>query len=63
MLYGGKESPAVLDHYAEVLFALKEYDLAFIYWSQAKAALSDPVEIEKIDNKLKERRQQLDASK
>ena len=63
MLYGGKESPAVLDHYAEVLFALKEYDLAFIYWSQAKAALSDPVEIEKIDNKLKERRQQLDAGK
>ncbi len=35
MLYGGKESAAVLDHYAEVLFKLKEYDLAFIYWEQA----------------------------
>lgn len=63
MLYGGKENPAVLDHYADVLFALKEYDLAFIYWNQAKAALSDPAEIEKIDKKLKERRQQLDAGR
>ena len=37
MMYGGKESAAVLDHYGEVLFALKEYDLAFIYWDQADA--------------------------
>lgn len=37
MLYGGKESAVILDHYADVLFALKEYDLAFIYWNQAKA--------------------------
>jgi hypothetical protein len=37
MLYGGKESAAILDHYAEVLYALKEYDLAFIYWDQADA--------------------------
>ena len=35
MLYGGKESAAILDHYAHVLFDLKEYDLAFIYWGQA----------------------------
>lgn len=35
MLYGGKESAAILDHYAHVLFELKEYDLAFLYWSQA----------------------------
>jgi Flp pilus assembly protein TadD, contains TPR repeats len=35
MLYGGKESAVILDHYAEVLFRLKEYDLAFIYWEQA----------------------------
>ena len=33
MLYGGKESAVILDHYAEVLFALKEYDMAFIYWN------------------------------
>ena len=37
MLYGGKESAVILDHYAEVLYALKEYDLAFLYWKQAKA--------------------------
>ena len=35
MLYGGKESPVVMDHYAEVLYALKEYDLAFLYWNMA----------------------------
>ncbi|MBO4768220.1 MAG: tetratricopeptide repeat protein [Bacteroidales bacterium] len=61
MLYGGKEQPAILDHYAEVLFALKEYDLAYIYWNQAKAALNDPKEIEKIDKKLRERHAQQDG--
>ena len=35
MLYGGKESTVILDHYAEVLYALKEYDVAFIYWNMA----------------------------
>jgi tetratricopeptide (TPR) repeat protein len=35
MLYGGKESVVVLDHYAEVLFALGEYDRAMVYWNQA----------------------------
>lgn len=35
MLYGGKDSPVVLDHYAEVLYALKEYDMAFVYWNLA----------------------------
>ena len=35
MIYGGKESSVILDHYAEVLYALEEYDLAFIYWDQA----------------------------
>ena len=24
-----------MDHYAEVLYALKEYDLAFLYWNMA----------------------------
>lgn len=36
MLYGGKDSAVMLDHYAEVLFALKEYDLAFKNWEQAQ---------------------------
>lgn len=35
MVYGGKENAEVLDHYAEVLFALKEYNLAFLYWGNA----------------------------
>ena len=35
MLYGGKESPVMLAHYAEVLYKLKEYDLAKHYWMQA----------------------------
>ena len=37
MLYGGKDSAVQLDHYAEVLYALGEYDLAKVYWNQAKA--------------------------
>ncbi len=36
MIYGGKESAVIMDHYAEVLYALKEYDLAFLYWNRAK---------------------------
>ena len=36
MLYGGKESAVILDHYAEVLDALGEYDLAKMYRLQAK---------------------------
>ena len=35
MLYGAKESPTVLDHYATVLYSLKEYDLAKVYWDMA----------------------------
>lgn len=37
MLYGGKDSAVILDHYAEVLYALGEYDMAFLYWRQALA--------------------------
>ena len=35
MVYGGKENAEVLDHYAEALFALKEYNLAFLDWGNA----------------------------
>ena len=37
MLYGGKDNAVILDHYAEVLYVLGEYDLAQVYWDQAKA--------------------------
>ena len=55
MLYGGTESAAILDHYAEVLFKLGEYDLAFIYWNQAKQ-LDGTLGIEE---KVKERKAQM----
>jgi tetratricopeptide (TPR) repeat protein len=32
---GGKDSAVIMDHYADVLYALKEYDMAFIYWNLA----------------------------
>ena len=35
MLYGGKDSVVIMDHYAEVLYALGEYDRAFVYWTNA----------------------------
>lgn len=54
MLYGGKESAAILDHYAEVLYSLKEYDLAFIYWNQAKAI--DTKNELNLEQKIKERK-------
>lgn len=57
MLYGGKESAAILDHYAEVLYSLKEYDLAFIYWNQAKAI--DTKNEMNLDQKIKERKEAL----
>ena len=41
MLYGGKDSAVIMDHYAEVLYALGEYDLAQVYWGQAKAKNTD----------------------
>ena len=57
MLYGGKESPVILDHYAEVLFALKEYDLAFLYWNQAKAINNG--EIEDLENRISQRKREM----
>ncbi len=57
MLYGGKKSPVILDHYAEVLFALKEYDLAFLYWNQAKAINNG--EIEDLDSRISLRKSQM----
>ena len=36
MLYGGKESAVILEHYAAVLRALKEDDLAKVYEGMAE---------------------------
>ncbi len=61
MLYGGKEQATILDHYAETLYSLKDYDLAFIYWNQARALLTDEQELAKLDKRIKERKEQLNA--
>ena len=53
MLYGGKDSAVIMDHYAEVLYALKEYDLAFVYWNLAKQKNNG--DIEGLDEKIAER--------
>jgi Tfp pilus assembly protein PilF len=57
MLYGGKDSPVILDHYAEVLFSLKEYDMAFVYWNLAKQKNVD--EIPDLDRKIEIRKQSI----
>ena len=44
----------ILDHYAEVLFALKEYDLAMVYWTQA--SMKNNNEIPDLDQRIKERK-------
>ena len=43
MLYGGKDSPVILDHYADVLYALGEYDLAIVYWNLALQKNNDEI--------------------
>ena len=55
MLYGGKESVVIMDHYAEVLYALKEYDLAMVYWNLALQKNDE--RIEGLEEKVKQRRQ------
>ena len=57
MLYGGKESVVILDHYAEVLFALGEYDRAIVYWNLALH--SNKGEIADLEEKVNQRRLQM----
>lgn len=54
MLYGGKDSAVIMDHYAEVLYSLQEYDLAKVYWNLAKAKNTSG-EIPDLDERIKER--------
>ena len=62
MLYGGKESAVILDHYAEVLYTLGEYDLAFIYWDQAKSA-DNSEKIQGLSEKIEKRKAELKKGK
>lgn len=43
-----------MDHYAEVLYALKEYDLAFVYWYRAQA--KNAGEIPDLDERIAARK-------
>ena len=54
MLYGGKDSVVIMDHYAEVLYALKEYDLALVYWNLA--IQKNDGDIEGLEEKVEARR-------
>jgi tetratricopeptide (TPR) repeat protein len=54
MLYGGKDSVVIMDHYAEVLYALGEHDLAFVYWDMAKRKNNG--EVPGLEEKIKARK-------
>ena len=58
MLYGGKDSAVILDHYAEVLFALKEYDMAFVYWNLAKQK-NFGGDVPDLEEKIKQKKQEV----
>jgi tetratricopeptide (TPR) repeat protein len=58
MLYGGKESAVIMDHYAEVLYELKEYDLAFVYWNLARKKNVDG-EVPGLDEKIAARKRDM----
>ena len=47
----------ILDHYAEVLYALGEYDMAFVYWNLAKQMNVD--EIPDLNERIERRREEM----
>jgi tetratricopeptide (TPR) repeat protein len=55
LMYGKELSAEVFDHYAEVFYALKEFDMAFIYWEQAKIKEMNP----ELEKKIEERKIQM----
>ena len=57
MLYGGKDSVVIMDHYAEVLFALKEYDLAMVYWNMALK--KNDGDVPDLEERVKQRKQSM----
>ena len=57
MLYGGKDSVVIMDHYAEVLYALKEYDLAMVYWNMALK--KNDGDIPDLEQRVRERKQSI----
>jgi hypothetical protein len=47
MIYGGKDSSTVMEHYATVLEKLGETDLAKVYRAQAKQKAEEEAKAEK----------------
>lgn len=62
MIHGGRESAVMLDHYAEVLFSLKEYELARVYWQQAKAKNTGG-QVPDLDERIEQREKVMSAGK
>ena len=62
MIHGGRESAVLLDHYAEVLFALKEYELARVYWQQAKTKNTSG-QVPDLDERIGQREKVMSAGK
>ena len=56
LLHGGRESSVILDHYAEVLYSLGEYDMAFVYWNLALQ--KDNGDVPGLKEKVEARRQE-----
>lgn len=55
LAYGGSNNDVMLDHYAEVLYALSEKDLAFLYWDKALEAAKaekDAESVAKLEKKI-----------
>ncbi len=57
MLYGGKDSVVIMDHYAEVLYTLKEFDLAMVYWNMAMKKNNG--DVPDLEERVKQRKQSM----
>ena len=62
MIHGGRDSAVMMDHYAEVLFALKEYELARVYWQQAKTKNTSG-QVPDLDERIEQREKVMSAGK
>jgi tetratricopeptide (TPR) repeat protein len=51
MTLGGRESAVILDHYGDVLFELREYNTAILYWEDSLSK-KDVVDADKIRMKI-----------
>ncbi|MDR1199463.1 MAG: tetratricopeptide repeat protein [Prevotellaceae bacterium] len=62
MTLGGRESAVILDHYGDVLFELKEYTTAILYWEDSLSK-ADTVNVDAIHKKIEKCKKIKDNSK